>query len=159
MMSLLKGGLCTDRGGLCNKIYVTVICHLWNIIIMWSLHRGGLCTEVVFRGWSLIKGFTLEYLHQVLTIFIFYFYFPFPLFPIRPMQRIQLLWILWHMPRLRIESPLGLGFFLYSSHFQFHAYGSLYSQALAFSQPQVPSGIALIECVVSSNLMFSNLKC
>ena len=28
---------------------------------MWSLHRGSICTEVVFRRWSLIKGFTLSF--------------------------------------------------------------------------------------------------
>jgi len=38
---------------------------------MWSLYRGGLCAEVVFKRWSLIKGFTLIYI-------CIYFRFPFP---------------------------------------------------------------------------------
>jgi len=41
------------RGGLCNK-HGSVICHLWDIIILCGLYtevvlyKGDLCTEVVF---------------------------------------------------------------------------------------------------------------
>jgi len=60
-------GLCKEvilyRSDLCNKVAGHKIClsHLWNLIIMRSLYRRGLCIEVVFGRRSLIKGFTLIY--------------------------------------------------------------------------------------------------
>jgi len=50
---------------------------------MWPLCRSGLCTEVVFKRWSLIKGFTLRFICIKFWQFlfsIFRFQFPFPLF-------------------------------------------------------------------------------
>jgi len=52
-----------SRCGLCKEIvlYTEVILqqgyvcldHLWNLITVWPLHRGGVCTQVILRGWSL----------------------------------------------------------------------------------------------------------
>ena len=62
------------RCGLCKayRYPVTRLSMPWNLISMWSLYRGGLCTEVVIN----------QRLHQVLTDLVFCFCFPFPLFPI-----------------------------------------------------------------------------
>ena len=39
------------------------VCH-GDIIIKWSLHRGGLYKKVVFKKWPLNKGFTLGYIYM-----------------------------------------------------------------------------------------------
>jgi len=60
MRSLLKGGLCTE--------WVSVTSMPQSSVIFGTYLLCGLCTEVFFRRWSSIKGFTLA----------FKFHFPFP---------------------------------------------------------------------------------
>jgi len=47
-----------SRCGLCKEVVlyrypITTLSMPWNLITVWSLHRGGLCIKVILKRWLL----------------------------------------------------------------------------------------------------------